>query len=185
MKKLIVYCHPNPKSFNNAVLTQIEENYKNEGDEVRVRDLYAMGFDPVLKGEDFMVFQKGDIPADIKEEQEHITWTDDITFIYPVWWFHMPAILKGYIDRVFSMGFAYKPVDGGIEGLLIGKTVNIINTTGGPEAAYTTGGFRGSIKQMIDVGIFSLCGMTVKDHKLFHAVPYVSDEDRKGMLENV
>lgn len=83
--------------------------------------LYELNFNPVLGASDFISFSKGNTPEDIKEEQEHISWADSITFIYPVWWAGLPAILKGYVDRVFSHGFAYAYGENGIEKLLSGK----------------------------------------------------------------
>ena len=123
MKNLIVYTHPNPVSFGNAIKEQVIAACKSMGREYVLRDLYEMGFDPVLKGSDFTGIQNGQIPLDVKVEQEHILTADIITFVYPVWWTGMPALLKGYIDRVFSYGFAYTVNDGGIVPLLKGKKV--------------------------------------------------------------
>lgn len=185
MKNLVIYTHPNPRSFNHAILEAYKEATERQGHEIKVRDLYALGFDSVLKADDFIAFQKGAVPADIKEEQDLITWADTITFIYPIWWFQMPAILKGYIDRVFSRGFAYDFADDAIKGLLTGKEVILLNTTGGPEESYTNGGFRDALQKTHEIGTFALCGMTIRLHKFFYAVPFVTDDDRKKMLEDM
>lgn len=121
MKHVIVYAHPNTESFNHAILETVKKELEEKGHEVRVRDLYELNFNPVLGASDFISFSQGNTPADIKEEQEHISWADSITFIYPVWWAGLPAILKGYVDRVFSHGFAYAYGENGIEKLLSGK----------------------------------------------------------------
>ena len=183
MKHLIIYAHPNPTSYNHALLEILTGLLAKEKHEVRVRDLYTIGFDPVLKAQDFISFQKGTVPEDIKTEQEHIQWADAITFVYPVWWFQMPAILKGYIDRVFARGFAYTITEKGLEGLLQGRKVNVINTTGGLEAHYIQAGYNDALKKTIDMGTFEVCGMEVVLHKFFYAVPFVTDKDRKEMLE--
>ncbi|MEJ1715164.1 NAD(P)H-dependent oxidoreductase, partial [Escherichia coli] len=81
---------------------------QKKGHEVEVRDLYEMQFQPTL-GRSEMI---GGIGEDVVVEQEYLKWADVITFIYPIWWTGLPAIMKGYIDRVFSYGFAYKYVNG-------------------------------------------------------------------------
>lgn len=182
MKQLIIYSHPNPKSFNHAIFETIKETMEKRGDEVRVRDLHAIGFHPVLKGADFESFAKGETPADIKEEQDHIRWADVVTLIAPVWWFGMPAILKGYIDRVFSMGFAYKFGANGPEGLLTDKKAFMISTTGGPEQNYIQMGMDEALLHTMDIGTFEFCGMKMLGHKFFYAVPTVDDAARKAML---
>jgi NAD(P)H dehydrogenase (quinone) len=150
-----------------------------------VRDLYETGFDPVLKGPDFVAMQKGTVLEDVRAEQDHIKWADVITFIYPIWWYQMPAMLKGYIDRVFSHGFAYEIGAEGIKGLLSGKKVIMLNTTGGAGEHYGEAGYNVALKRTFDVGTFGLCGMEVVMHKFFYAVPFVKDEDRKKMLEEL
>ena len=107
MKHLIIYTHPNPASFNHAIKETLARVLKEKGHEVRVRDLYALGFDPVLKASDFETFLAGKVPVDIAVEQEHIRWAEQLTFLYPIWWGRMPSIAGGYIDRVLSKGFAY------------------------------------------------------------------------------
>jgi NAD(P)H dehydrogenase (quinone) len=185
MKYLIVYVHPNPKSFNHAIKEKVEARLKKEGAQYDVRDLYELGFDPVLKGSDFMGFKQGKVPEDIKREQDLIKDADTLIFIHPIWWFGRPAILKGYIDRVFSFGFAYTADEKGLRGLLSGKKAVIINTTGGTEEDYIKNGFRDALGKTMDIGTFGLCGIEVKLHKFFHAVPAVSNEAREKMLQEV
>lgn len=182
---LIVYSHPNPKSFNHAIKEQVETVLKQKGSAFDIRDLYALKFNSVLSGDDFVQFSRKKIPEDIEKEQDYIKNADTLIFIYPVWWFGMPANLKGYIDRVFSNGFAFKYGDKGPEGLLKGKKVIILNTTGGPESSYSSFGFDGAIRKTIDAGIFNFCGFTLLLHKFFYAVPFVSQEDRVKMLEDL
>ena len=98
MKHLIVYCHPNPESFNHAILTTLSKALREAGHELRVRDLYALGFDPVLTGSELASVQKGEIPDDVRAEQEHVSWAEVITFVFPLWWAGMPAMLKGYLE---------------------------------------------------------------------------------------
>jgi len=185
MKVLVLYSHPNPKSFCHAVLETAAEALKAKNHEVVVRDLYAMGFDPVLKPTDFEGIGAGNPPADIKAEQNHIAWADTLIVIHPVWWTGIPAMLKGYIDRVFSYGFAYSVNEQGIVKLLGGKRAFIINTQGTPQEPYDASGMFEAMKKTSDTGIYQFCGMEVPGHLFFPAVPYVDDSTRRGYLAKV
>lgn len=185
MKCLVIYSHPNPKSFNHAIFETATEGLKSRGHEVVVRDLYALSFDPVLKPADFEGIQSGNLPADIKAEQEFITWADTLVLIHPVWWTGLPAMFKGYIDRVFCYGFAYTFDAKGLVPLLKGKKVLIINTQGTPKDAYEASGMFDAMKMTSDAGIYKFCGLDVIDHVFLPAVPMVKDEVRKGYLEQI
>ena len=185
MKHLIVYAHPNPASFNHAIKEMLVRVLKEKGQEVRTRDLYALGFDPVLKAGDFEELLAGKVPADIAAEQEHIRWAEQLTFLYPVWRGRMPSITMGYLDRVFSKGFAYDYGPTGPVGLLPGKKAYAFSTMGAPLAiAESSGGIK-SMEQIIDNETFRFCAMEMVGHKYFGSVPTVTDEDRKKMLEEV
>jgi len=185
MNYLLIYAHPNPKSFCHAIKEEIENQIKQQGGEVTARDLYQLGWDPVLSSNDFVQFMQHTTPVDIAAEQEFVRRAGRIIFVYPVWWFSMPAILKGYIDRVFSRGFAYDTKGHRIQGLLKGKEVMIFNTTGGPRFAYYLLGYKLGIKLTVDIGTFMFCGLKVKLHKFFYAVPVITDKARKKMLAKI
>ncbi|MGF9965321.1 NAD(P)H-dependent oxidoreductase [Bacillus rhizoplanae] len=185
MKHLIVYAHPNPQSFNHAILETLQGQLQEKGHEVRVRDLYAINFNPVLAANDFISFSQGNTPADIKAEQEHITWADVITFIYPVWWTGLPAILKGYVDRVFSHGFAYAYGANGIEKLLTGKKSLLLSTMGNSKENYDASGMFEAMKKTTDAGIFDFTGIETVEHAFYTSVPSVDNETRKQYLEEV
>jgi len=182
MKYLIVYAHPNPKSFNAAIRSMIEERLKAEGADVAIRDLYVIKFDPILKGDDFLLMKDGKASSDVQIEQRYIKESDVIVFIHPIWWFNMPAILKGYIDRVFIHGFAYAATSNGIEGLLKDKKVMIFNTTGGPLENYRDNGYGAAVTKTIEDGIYRFSGMSIFSHKFFYGVPSVTDRERSEML---
>ena len=97
----------------------------------------------------------------------------------------MPAMLKGYIDRVFSLKFAYDITADGVIGLLKGKKVFIVSTTGASKEDYERMGAFNMMNQSMDMAIFQFIGMEVIGHKYFSSVPYVSDRDRKQMLEEL
>lgn len=185
MNVLLVYSHPNPKSFNHAIKEQTEKQLNDQGHKVRIRDLYDAGFHPVLSANDFDGIRSGSIPADIKAEQEHVAWADTLIMVHPVWWTGLPAMLKGYIDRVFSFGFAYVYGDDGPKGLLQDKKVLIVTTTGAPFEYYQENGMHHALKRTIDEGIYEFCGITVIDHLFYGAVPAVTDEVRRGYLDDL
>lgn len=182
MKNLIVYSHPNPKSFCYGILETITQTLKAKGHEVILRDLYTQKFDPVLKGSDFESFAAGKMPTDILIEQNHIRWAERMIFIYPVWWAGFPAIMKGYVDRVYTNGFAFKYGASGPEGLLGGKKSLLIGTLGSPLKAYEDSGMAKSIRQTINGGVFQFCGMEVAEHLLFGAVTMSDETTRKKYL---
>jgi NAD(P)H dehydrogenase (quinone) len=185
MDYLIIYAHPNPKSFNHAILEQVESELIKRKKTYEIRDLNALHFNPVLDGKDFTAMSRGIYLDDVKTEQDFILKSKTLIFIYPIWWFGMPSILKGYIDRIFSHGFAFRFTDKGPEGLLKGKKVIIFNTTGGPQENYQAAGFLSALKTTTEIGIFEFCGMKVIEHPYFFAVPYVPEEARKKMLEGI
>ncbi|GKS14531.1 NAD(P)H dehydrogenase [Paenibacillus chitinolyticus] len=185
MKHLIIYAHPHTNSFNHAILDTAVSSIKRNGHDVVVRDLYELSFQPVLTTVDTASMRKGVIPEDIKTEQLHITEADVIIFIYPIWWTGLPAILKGYIDRVFAYGFAYALDEEGIVKLLKGKKGLIINTHGTPKEVYDQIGMTDGLKITSDTGIFDFTGIETVDHLLFGSVPNVDDSARKQMLQTV
>jgi NAD(P)H dehydrogenase (quinone) len=185
MKYLMLYAHPNPSSFNHAIKECVESKLRKEKISFEVRDLYGMKFNPLLSAEDFSLMSKGRISPDIEKEQEYIRKSEILIFIYPIWWFAMPAIMKGYVDRVFSHGFAFRYTKEGPVGLLADKKAVILNTTGGPQDNYLSGGYDAALKKTMDIGIFEFCGLNIIRHKYFYAVPYVTAAERDGMLEEV
>lgn len=187
MKQLIVYAHPHSKSFCHAIKEIYADALQAQGKEVRVRDLYAEDFEPVLRYSELQQLCKGDeMSEDLKIEQAFIKWADVITFIYPIWWTGMPAILKGYIDRVFSCGFAFRyDEEKGIIGLLTDKRVVIINTMGADKDTYLQSGMLTAMETVIDNGIFKMCEMDVVGHYFYGNLVARGDENRKKILQQV
>ena len=183
MKHLIIYANHNSESFNASIRDAAFETYKKSGHDTVVRDLYELGFNPVLTVEDFQALQSGNLPQDIKIEQDYISWADQITFIYPVWWTGLPAILKGYIDRVFLYGFAYTVTETGLKGLLGDKKVLIFSTTGQSKEVYDSLGMYDAMDKTTNLGIFGFCDMKVQKHIYFPSVLSVNDETRKLYIE--
>ncbi|WP_118973000.1 NAD(P)H-dependent oxidoreductase [Taibaiella koreensis] len=167
MKHLIIYAHPNAASLNNLFKQTVEETLLQQNHEVVVRDLYQLNFDPVLSLEDIAGQHSGKVSKEIEKEQEYITWAEVITFIYPIWWTGMPGIMKGYIDRVFSYGFAYRYDLGVQKGLLTGKSAYIINSHGKSKTEYQEIGMDNALRLTSDKGIYTYCGFDIKQHFFF------------------
>ncbi len=175
MKHLIVYAHPIKQSLNGYFKTTLEE-YLIENHEVEVRDLYQLNFNPVLSVGDMAGQRKGEVCEDVKKEQGYIVWADCITFIYPIWWTGMPAMMKGYIDRVFSYGFAYRYDSGIQKGMLKGKQVTIINTHGKSDAEYSAIGMDKALSLTLDTGIYIYCGLEINKHFFFDQADRADEE---------
>ncbi len=184
MNVLIVYAHPNPASFSFGLKELAEKELAKKGYSVKTKDLYANGFDPILSGADLQGIYTGNIPADIKAEQEAINEADLLVFVYPIWWTGLPAMVKGYIDRVFSYGFAYKVGATGIEQLLTSKKALLLTPHGTPKEYYEPSGMLKSLVQTEDGGIFNFCGIEVLKH-FFFAMMGKEQADREAYLAEV
>ena len=162
MNVLIVYAHPEPKSFNGAMRDTAVETLRAAGHEVTVSDLYAMGFSPVagrgdvtgeatnpdffsLATEQTAAYEAGRTAPDILIEMEKLKRAEFVIFQFPVWWFGMPAILKGWADRVFARGFAYLPGRKYDTGMFKGKLAMVAATTGTSADTYAPDGIDGDI----------------------------------------
>ena len=167
MQHLIIYAHPNPGSLNGQLKQAVTSLLQQKGNEVVVRDLYALRFDPVLSQADMAGQYNGQVAEDVAAEQAYISWADCLTFIYPIWWTGLPAMMKGYIDRVFSYGFAYCYENGEQKGLLTGKQAIIINTQGKSHEEYRAIGMDKALALTSDRGIFAYCGLDIKQHLYF------------------
>ena len=167
MKNLIVYAHPNSGSLNHFFKQIVLESLQESGEEIAVRDLNEINFNPVLSLDDMNGQRMGTVADDVKTEQDFITWADRIIFIYPIWWTGMPAIMKGYIDRVFSYGFAYRYDQGVQKGLLTGKKTIIINSHGKSNAEYEAMGMDKALILTSDTGIFTYSGLEIQQHFYF------------------
>jgi NAD(P)H dehydrogenase (quinone) len=182
MKVFYVYAHPEPKSFNGALKDIALAALQEKGHEVKLSDLYAMNFNPVLNTEDFTERKKQDIfkpffeavqasktgafAPDIKEEMGKVKWADLMIFQFPIYFTAMPAIMKGWIDRVLAPGFGFNPVTNSAydTGLFKGKSAMLVTTTGAPKAMYSEGGAHGDLNKRLEPithCVFEYMGMKV------------------------
>jgi NAD(P)H dehydrogenase (quinone) len=115
MKVHVIYAHPIEESFSAAIHRTVIETLIRSGHEVRDLDLYACGFDPRLSRQELLAhYTPGLNEVGVKDHVENLRWADALVFLFPTWWYGMPAILKGYLDRVWLPGVAFHlPADGG------------------------------------------------------------------------
>ncbi|AUI66566.1 MULTISPECIES: NAD(P)H-dependent oxidoreductase [Glaesserella] len=182
MTHLIIYAHPNPNSFNHAIL---EEVIKASGDHhVIVRDLYQLNFNPILEWQEFRNTIQHQYAEDIAEEHRYFQQAEVITLIYPLWWMGFPAILKGYLDRVIAYGFAYKDGTEKSIGLLGDKRVQQFVTLGNAVEEYRQKGYLQAFEHTLGYGLFNFCGIEKVDMHYFGEVG-LSTTDYQGILNKI
>lgn len=184
MNVLIVFAHPEPQSFNGAILRTAIATLTAAGHTVQVSDLYAEAFDPVSDRRNFTsvydaAFYKQQVEeryacehlsfaAGIEAEFQKIAWCDLMIWQFPLWWLSVPAVLKGWVDRVFAMGRAYGRASGNgqlhAQGAFQGKQALLSLTTGSGQADYQPGGLQGDLAEVlrpIHRGMLQFTGFTV------------------------
>lgn len=183
MKVLVVYAHPNPQSFNHAIMESFTNGLREAGHTYEISDLYTDGFDPCFKGSDFAQFTGGQMPEDVVKEQQKVSQADALAFIHPIWWWAPPAIVKGWYDRILSLGFAYTIGEQGqLIGLLKHKKVVHITTTAGGEDSYKGMGIEDAVKTIDRAAFTDVCGIQNVEHVfLFSAA--TDAEARKKHLD--
>jgi NAD(P)H dehydrogenase (quinone) len=183
MNVLVVYAHPNPEAFNHAVLEHFVQGLQSKGHELEILDLYAEGFNPLLSAADLASLQSGETPVDIQDQQAKVARAEGLAFIFPIWWSSMPAILKGWIDRVFSLGFAYAFGEEGPVGLLKQQKALLITTAGGDQAFFDHSGIQKAIQMTIDLGVFAFTGIPKVQHEFFYNVVQADPATRESYLK--
>ena len=171
MKHLVVVAHPRLESFNMNVMRTYVDALERRGHEVTIRDLYRIGFNPVATPDDLNAMKEGmSVPEDIRVEQEHVRWADVIAFVYPVWWISLPAILKGYVDRVFLFGFSYGYTPDGVRGLLTDKKAVVFTSSGSKADHFEESGKLQAVNTTIQLGTMEFCGLDMVAHMHFAPV---------------
>lgn len=186
MKHAVVLAHPKPASFCAAIARTCVEHLRATNHDVVLRDLYGLDFDPRLKAEELPTPHGPHPAADVIAERRILADVDSFIFVYPFWFNAPPAILKGYVDRVFSMGFGYAPGAGGTESLLDGKTLLSFSTSGAPEDWVNTTGALKALMTVFDLHLSGVCGLRVIDHKHFGSiVSNITAESGADVLDQV
>lgn len=185
MKHAVIVAHPRPESLNLAIAETYAAAVRSLGDEAILRDLYRMGFDPCLKA--------GELPGpamnfgdDVLAERRVLSDCGTFAFIYPLWFNGPPAILKGYVDRVFSLGFGYETATHGTDPLLTGRRLISFTTSGAPESWVRDTGAMQALTTLFDAHVTAMCGLTLVDHvHTGGVVPGITEEAVADILDNV
>ncbi|PZS89791.1 MULTISPECIES: NAD(P)H-dependent oxidoreductase [Stenotrophomonas] len=170
MHSLIVTAHPEPGSLTHAIAQRISEAIAatDAGNTVAHADLMAEGFDPRFTAQDQALFRgTGAVPADVAAEHARLGATDTLVLVYPLYWWSFPALLKGWIDRVFTQGWAYQDgADGKVQKKLQRLRVHLVGVGGAGAEMIERRGYGAAMKAQIDMGIFDYCGARVLSSQL-------------------
>lgn len=208
MNVLIVYCHPEPTSFNAALKDTAIEIFKEAGDNVKISDLYGENFDPVEKPQHYKnractnrfeplteqrhACDTDTLPKDVTREIERLNNCDLVILQFPMWWHQQPAMLKGWFDRVFVAGGLYTSKMRYSKGSFRGKRAMCSVTSGAPITTFTDRGRAGgTIESLLHTLNYSLhyMGFTVLRPQLFTEIQgsgftYRSEEEFEGHLKS-
>ena len=200
MRVLVVFAHPEPKSFCGALRDATREVLEHRGHALRESDLYAQRFKAVADREDFAepdphffkvqaeqrrASERGGYAPDIENEQAKLAWAELLVLHFPLWWFGMPAILKGWFDRVLGVGFAYGGGRWFDEGVFQGKRAVVVLTTGGRPDRFCEGGLFGPIDAILHplrVGTLNFCGFDTLPPFVAWGAASVSPAERAAYL---
>lgn len=203
MNVLIVHAHPEPQSFSAAMCLAATEELRLQGHEVRVSDLYACGFNPVASRADFLRRHEpgylnyaleqrhgqdtGTLAPDIRSELAKLLWSDLLILNFPVYWCSVPAMMKGWFDRVLVSGVVYGGKRFYDRGGLTGKRALVAATIGAQPHMFQRGGIHGPIDEMLRPvlqGTLAYAGMTVLPPFMAWHVPYIAPEARAALLQD-
>ncbi len=201
MKILLVFAHPEPKSFGRRLLDCAVDTLRSESHEVVVSDLYAMRFNPVASDADFSARrfpdslyydreqkyaqQHGGFAPDIQGEIDKLLWCDMLILQFPLWWFSVPAIMKGWIDRVLANGVAYGGGQKMDRGGLRGRTAMLSLTTNCYPSMAAPDGMLGDMQISLwplQHGTLAFCGFKVLPAFIGWSIQSVDSETREGYI---
>lgn len=188
MRVLVVYCHPVPESFCASLRDAALAALARAGHETRLVDLYAEGFDPVMHCEERRVYNDGP-PSDpaLAPHVENLRWAEAILFVYPTWWYGLPAMLKGWLDRVWALdiAFAISKNGGTITPLMTHiRKIGVVTTCGAPWWWSHLVGHPG--RKTILRGIRALCARRCRTLFMAHYLMDASTpESRSAFLDDV
>jgi NAD(P)H dehydrogenase (quinone) len=206
-KFLVIFAHPEQKSFCGMVKNDVCDNMRAKGCEVEVSDLYLMNFNPVVSPKDFTNLKNPNefhyleeqknacdnnfktYSGEIQYELDKINKADYLLFIFPLWFGSFPAIMKGWLDKCLVYGHSWKMSDGRFEGLLKGKKAMCILTCEDSEKNYTRDGSQGmtidEILHHFNRSSMGMCGITPAKSFAFYRVSGMSDDERKKKIQNL
>jgi NAD(P)H dehydrogenase (quinone) len=186
MKHAVIVAHPNPQSYTAAMASAYREAGLGGGYEVVYRDLYAMGFDPRLEASEIPWTENFALKDDVVAERALLADVDVFVFFYPIWLNSPPSILKGYFERVFGLGFAYRHVGTGNAPLLKGRKMLSFTSSGAPTEWVIQSGAWAAMRTLFDSHFAAVCGLEVVDHVHFGGIhPGIRPDSVKEDMETV
>lgn len=175
MNVLLVVCHPRPTSLTHAAAEALADGLREAGHQITLADLYREGFDPRLPPPDEPDWNgEKTYSPETEREIDRLRRHDAVAMVFPLWWWSLPAMLKGWIDRVWNRGFAYGPRN------LAGKQSLMVALTADSEAGLAKRGYREAIRVSLQVGILDYCGM--KDGRLVFLTGSLDGDERSRAL---
>lgn len=185
MNITIIYAHPYEKSFNAAVLKTVKKELSKKH-EVKIIDLYKDNFNPVLNEEEFKKYQEGkSLDPLVENYQDILKKSDYLFFIFPIWWMIMPAMLKGFFDKVLLKYFAFTFSGKMPKGLLTHiKGATILNTMGSPPLYYNFF-INKPIKGSVIKGTLKFCGIKDVKWKNLGNIYTITDNKREKWLKKI
>jgi NAD(P)H dehydrogenase (quinone) len=185
MKILVVVDHPERHAFARRLAERFAAGAAEAGHEVTLADLHEEGFDPRMRPEDLAFYRgTGPRPPGIGKEQERVDAADALVLVFPLYWWSMPALMKGWIDRVFTGGWAYgNGEDGKVRGLMTDRPVLLLMTAGSDAAGLDRHGYRDAMLAQMVRGIFGYCGIRDVRPVWFHDVESPDAAIRRDHLE--
>lgn len=162
MHVLIVIDHPDQGSFTHAVAARFADGLAAADHSAEVADLHAEGFNPIWSAADVVHGADGPVPGDIVAEQARIERCDAIAFVFPLFWFSMPAMTKGWIDRVFTYGWAYDQVGNPNQSLLKDRIGVMVIPSGGKVSNWNQHGLTHSMETLWQTGMMGYFGLNDK-----------------------
>lgn len=166
MHALIVVAHPDPGSLTHTLAAELAKGISDAGSPhtAELADLAAEGFDPRFNAADLaLVRDQGAMPGEVADEQARIDRADALVLVYPVYWWSFPALLKGWIDRVFTKHWAYDDAE---RGLLRGLPVHLVGIGAVSRRSYDKRGYSVAMTTQIEHGIFGYCNARVASSSL-------------------
>jgi NAD(P)H dehydrogenase (quinone) len=191
MKHAVILAHPRPRSFVRLLAQTYLESVRQRGHEAELVDLYALDFDPRLRAEEIPDPVEATPGLDVAAERRRLADVDVFCLAYPIWFGGPPAILKGYVERVFTSGFGYRSIKaGGQEPLLAGRRLISLTSSGSENAWFVESGGWEAIRASFDHRLAGATGLAVLDHINFGGVdadldPALVDQAVRGVRDAV
>ncbi len=173
---LVILGHPATESFNAAIAKRYVETVQANHQQAVLRDLYALGFDPLLKESERFMTRDQPVSPDVANELDLIRECDVVTFVYPLWFGTPPAIIKGYVDRVFGAGFRLTDLTTQTNALFAGKRLAVVTTSASTLPWLESQGMWISLRQSFEQYLKAVFGFAKHHH--YHADSIVDDLDR-------